>query len=689
MKYLDIVSVLIISRCEAYFKGLGIEAPFERFPSLTRFISEAEDGDLRLWAEAENMIEKGGLPGEGSGALRYAKLLELTGYDNVIRSLLDLCIADFSMPELGACISYHLGSPVTLQLACSLEGIPHPYEKDILQKAEKAQSFCYIDKKQYPLRYAGVSIDERVMTYLEGNDDLNPTLAGFTSLFDPGKARLQAPFISKQLIDRGFSFLSRGGCVLQLAGRGGRRFIARHIAYKLKKRFLFLNLPDLLHETKNEPDKAISALIREARFLNAGICFYGITGDYLLGAEASRSEEATRRSIEMLSRMLFSPLVKNGFPLILCTDLSRIITDDDKLTGSTMLLELPADPSYDERLSLWKGFKKLHKLSIDPELFAIRYKLNASETAKAVTGFMERGDIPKEEADLIFSKLIIQLTGASDRPVGRIIYADVLLDDVKIKPELRSRLNDMVTGVRESHRILDGCNLRRNYPYGRSVSLLLSGPPGTGKTMTANAIAGELKMPLYQVNLSSIVDKYVGETEKNLEKAFSYAEKTNTVLFFDEADSLFGKRSEVKDSHDKYANNEISYLLQRIEAYDGVVILATNIKGNIDPAFLRRIRYVVNFENPDENERRAIWEACFTDDIPTGEIDLDYLAAQFTDFTGSTIKTVFLNACSIASSGDEPLSMTHIIHSIKNELVKTSTISFTADTLGKYGYLAH
>ena len=270
---------------------------------------------------------------------------------------------------------------------------------------------------------------------------------------------------------------------------------------------------------------------------------------------------------------------------------------------------------------------------------------------------------------------------------GQIIYSDLKLEDVKLKTKNKMILTDTVNAVLRGPVIMDEWNLKTIYPYGRGVSLLMSGPPGTGKTMSANAIAGELSLPLYQVNLSNVVDKYIGETEKNLEKVFTFAEKNSVVLFFDEADALFGARSEVHDSKERYANNEVAYLLQRMESYDGIVLMATNIKGNIDPAFMRRIRYVVHFEKPDEEMRRQIWQGCLKDTVPSRDIDVDYLASQFDNHTGSIIKTIFLNACAIAAESGE-LTMKHIIHAIKQEMEKEKMVGFAMDTLGKYAYLA-
>ena len=682
MRYLDITAALIISRCAAYFKEIGIEEPFEKFPALNRFLDDLSKEDMEFWARQEDLVNNGKAPEPEAG--RYFELIKKFEFNTVLRSLLDLCIADFLSPELGACLSFHLGSGVCLHTAYLLENIAYPSETDIMQKTSEAEFFCYVDKKSFPIQYLGLQIDGRILAYLEGDDSLNPVLSGSTDLFSLDAKDINKPYIFEKLIDKGRSFFKEGGLMLQVSGSGGRRFIAKQIFLGINRPLLIVNFEDFMFEVNKDFGKMLGALKREAGLLDSGICFYGFSENYM--GERTGSA-ASKRSTEMVWHMLFNPIVDAKIPLIICSDKPGLFSQNPK-AGEFMLLELPKELSYNERLSLWQGFKGQYDLEIDPSLFAMRYHLNASETSKVVTFYMEGEGKNSSDNDSTFSKLVMQLIKTDSDTTGKVTYSDIRLSDVKIQQSLKDKLNDVIVSVRETHRILDEWNLRESYPYGRSVSLLISGPPGTGKTMTANAIAGELGMPLYHVNLSNIVDKYIGETEKNLERAFAFAEKTNAVLFFDEADALFGKRSEVKDSHDKYANTEISYLLQRIESYDGIVILATNIKGNMDPAFLRRIRYVLNYVNPDESARYAIWEACLTKDVPHEDIDLDYLASQFKDFTGSTIKTVFLNACAKASGRNEALSMAHLVQAIKAELEKGSTMAFTGDALGKYAYLA-
>ena len=220
-------------------------------------------------------------------------------------------------------------------------------------------------------------------------------------------------------------------------------------------------------------------------------------------------------------------------------------------------------------------------------------------------------------------------------------------------------------------------------PYGKIT--ILQGDPGCGKTMAVHVLSNMLDLPLYRIDLSQVVDKYIGETEKHLEEAFSFAEKTNMVLFFDEADSLFGKRSEVSDAKDKYANTEVSYLLQRLEQYHGTAIMATNFQNNIDPAFLRRIKYAIRFLPPDEEQRLAIWKSCIPEELPCGDLDLPYLAKQF-DFSGGTIKNVLLNSCVIALAQNEPLNMLHILKAVRNEYIKMDR-PVSSSIWGEYGYL--
>jgi hypothetical protein len=198
---------------------------------------------------------------------------------------------------------------------------------------------------------------------------------------------------------------------------------------------------------------------------------------------------------------------------------------------------------------------------------------------------------------------------------------------------------------------------------------MFSGSSGTGKTLAAEIIAGELGLDLYKLDLSSVVSKYIGETEKNLERVFSAATATNTVLFFDEADSLFGKRSEVTDARDRYANLEVSYLLQRLEAYDGLVILATNFQKNIDEAFLRRIHVAIEFPMPAEPERMAIWQHAFPPAAPTKDLDFEFLARQF-DLAGGSIKGAALHAAFLAAEAGEPITMETVMLALKREFQK-------------------
>ena len=188
--------------------------------------------------------------------------------------------------------------------------------------------------------------------------------------------------------------------------------------------------------------------------------------------------------------------------------------------------------------------------------------------------------------------------------------------------------------------------------------------------MAAEVIANELRLDLYKIDLSGVVSKYIGETEKNLDRIFTAAEDANAILFFDEADALFGKRSEVRDSHDRYANLEISYLLQKMEEYAGIAILATNLRQNLDESFLRRLAFTVHFPFPDEHDRRRIWSAIWPAQTPlTDDVDLAFLARQF-KLSGGNIKNVALAAAFLAAEDDGPVTMTHLLHATRREFQK-------------------
>jgi SpoVK/Ycf46/Vps4 family AAA+-type ATPase len=255
---------------------------------------------------------------------------------------------------------------------------------------------------------------------------------------------------------------------------------------------------------------------------------------------------------------------------------------------------------------------------------------------------------------------------------------------LRANPGGAARLEDLVLSgdaMAEVRRLLDWARSRDEVValgslYGKGgkgtgICALFTGPPGTGKTLAAHVVADSLGMDLYQVDLSTIVDKYIGETEKNLERVFVEAESLNAVLFFDEADALFGSRSDVKDSKDRYANQEVAYLLQRMEQFDGITVLASNLRGNIDAAFARRLHFIINFLEPDVPTRRRLWERHLAplpidpDDQP----DIEYIA-QAIDLAGGDVRNIVLSAAYAAVAEGSTVGMRHISAAVTREYIK-------------------
>ncbi|MGH7597037.1 MAG: ATP-binding protein, partial [bacterium] len=242
--------------------------------------------------------------------------------------------------------------------------------------------------------------------------------------------------------------------------------------------------------------------------------------------------------------------------------------------------------------------------------------------------------------------------------------------DITLPRHAIAQLREICAQVKHRAKVYGDWDFGRKFSLGKGLCVLFYGSSGTGKTMAAEIIANALQLEIYKIDLSTVVSKYIGETEKNLSKIFQEAETSNAILFFDEADALFGKRSEVKDAHDRYANIEINYLLQRLEEFEGLAILATNFRKNIDDAFFRRMHFAVEFPFPDESQRYRIWQQHFPPPAPRAEdIDFNFLASRF-NLTGGNIKNIVVNAAFLAAENSGVINMAHLIHATKREFEK-------------------
>jgi SpoVK/Ycf46/Vps4 family AAA+-type ATPase len=326
-----------------------------------------------------------------------------------------------------------------------------------------------------------------------------------------------------------------------------------------------------------------------------------------------------------------------------------------------------AKPTPAEQQAVWSDVLGADS-GAQPARLAGHFNFNAATIRKiAVSACTEAAGEPTKLGKALWSESLRCARPTLDQ-LAQSVEPKARWQDLEIPANEKSLLRQIIDQVKCRSAVYDEWGFRERMNRGLGISVLFAGESGTGKTMAAEVIANELGLLIYRIDLSAVVSKYIGETEKNLRKLFDAAEDGGAILFFDEADALFGKRSEVKDSHDRYANIEINYLLQRIEAFRGLAILATNMKASLDVAFLRRLRLIVNFPFPGPAERMAIWQNVFPARTPTGALDFQRLARL--NLTGGSIHNIALNAAFSAAAAGTPVSMQLLLEGARTEFRK-------------------
>lgn len=442
--------------------------------------------------------------------------------------------------------------------------------------------------------------------------------------------------------------------VLEIQGRpgAGRKYFSRECAAKLGYRICVFRLSSILEAGRQEGRDLLCGCFFTCR-VNGCIPYLDLTQCDMESSEAGHLVES----------------IVNEYKLIFIgTTPNQILAKT--VSFSTQKISLD-ELSVEDSLALWQMIGSRYQVAedVDYKVFAGKYRLLPADICEV---FVRAGRCCQNENRLIDNAVMLSCIRESSQLSENILMEQIHTvfqwKDLKVKPENVKAMKLACAHLK--YRFQAQEYLGERYPYGRGVSVLLYGPPGTGKTMAAQVIANELQMDMYRVDLSQVSSKYVGETAKNLERIFREAQQENVILFFDEADSLFGKRTEVKESNDKYANQETSYILQRIESYDGMVILATNIARNFDPAFMRRITISIQFEMPNEEMRRLLWKDMLQNtELGENEKLISNLASEF-ELSGSNIKSIVRNAVYMALMEQRKMSAADIVAALKIEYDK-------------------
>jgi hypothetical protein len=499
-------------------------------------------------------------------------------------------------------------------------------------------------------------IDERLLHHLVGISYLDERLANFFQLVPrpdslPGSYRASAELIAESL--------SGDSPIIHLTGdwQAGKRKLAAASCAAVGLRLYSLAAADI-PATSVERETLTRLWQRESVLLRSAL---------LLDADDVDSA-ALRLARNFAARV--------GGLLFVCGDLS--------LTGAgqaVVSIEINR-PEADEQRTLWEEALGPLAARLNGQLDEVisQFRFDPESIHNVGRAMQESVAAEPEQIEKVLWRECRIQSRASLEGLAECIETRAVWEDLILPEEQLQTLAEIAAQVRQRMRVYEAWGFAARGGRGLGITALFAGPSGTGKTLAAEVLANDLQLDLHRIDLSQVVSKYIGETEKNLRAVFNAAEHSGAVLLFDEADALFGKRSEVRDSHDRYANIEVSYLLQRMEAYRGLAILTSNRRGSLDAAFLRRLRFLVCFPFPDAPLRMKIWSRIFPAETPTRGLDVNKLARL--NVTGGNIRNIALNAAFLAADLGEAVNMGHLLRSARSECSKIEKQITTAETGG-------
>lgn len=459
--------------------------------------------------------------------------------------------------------------------------------------------------------------------------------------------------------------------LIHLFGRKGigKRFIIKQVGKILKRNILFVNIGEILLLSQDEIEEALNNIFLETILLESIVCFTNLDDN----------------NYEKVKLKEFINYTKDNVELFFIVSEEKI-KEYSSFNINKISLEIPILTAV-EKIDIWKELIKEYKVCEDVDIAsnANKYIL----TPKQIKDVLNTAKFYSysEKTEYINQKHIISAIKQGNlNQLGEyatLVNAVFTWEDLIIEDTQKNNLKLICDQLKYRDIVGSEWGFNKKMPYGRGLCALFHGVPGTGKTMAAQVIANVLGLDLYRIDLSQLVSKYIGETEKNISMLFKNANNINAVLFFDEADSLFAKRSEVRNSNDKYSNLETAYLLQKIEDYEGITILATNFANNIDDAFKRRIRFMVEFKLPDAEIRYKLWKSILPEEAKADpNIDFEFFANEF-ELAPSTIKEILLNSAYIAVAEKTEISNKTIFQAIRNNFYKHNKVLSKAN-MGTY-----